>query len=253
MSQSRTRSGSESAADRARSGIGRGMIPLPFTDPIYRLAPGTWLISPGEVPEVTLRLAIAMPNVLPLGGGGSTQLVALLRGQRREELLIELLEGSPITAWLRSLRSTWHWSEDVEWTPAGSGPPEFTELWFAPFGLDNRQPTLMARCGFATGMVEGTNATTVPSIEAAIDLMLNLGDLGPDRRLTAGFRQGGEELPVPAALSLTELADDLVHLFGFVTVTASAAEFLLPPPRPENARVGAWVSISGGPLIASST
>ena len=96
---------------------------LPFADAIYRLSPGTWLISPGDQPEVTLRLAIVMPGVLPLGGSGSLQLVTLLRGQRREELLMDLLRASPRNDWIQSLRSTWHWGDGVDWTPAGSGTP----------------------------------------------------------------------------------------------------------------------------------
>lgn len=233
------------AVGRLGSGSGRQMTPLSFADPIYRLAPGTWLISPGEDAEITLRLAVAMPDVLPFGGSGSTQLVTLLRGQRREELLIKLLNASPITAWLRSLRSTWDWPDDPEWTPAGSGSPEFTELWFAPFGLDNRRPPLMARCGFATGVVGDDNATVVPSIQAAVDVMLNVLELGADRR-PDGIRHATDELPAPAALSLAEVADALSRLFAFVGVTASAAEGLLPPPHPDTAQVGAWVSVSGG-------
>ena len=229
------------------SGSHQGMTPLPFTDPIYRLAPGAWLIPPGEEAEITLRLAVAMPNVLPLGGSGSTQLVTQLRGQRREELLIELLDASPVSTWLRSLRSTWNWSEDehVDWTPAGSGSPEFTELFFSPFGLENRRPAFMARCGFATGVIEDGNGTTVPSIEAAADVMLNVRELGADRR-PDGVRHGTDEPPAPGALSLVQVADALGHLFGFIAVTALAAESLLPPPRPVTGRVGAWVSVSGG-------
>jgi Fic family protein len=217
---------------------------LPFTDPIYRLAPGSWLSPPGEDAEVTLRLAVAMPNVLPLGGSGSAQLVTQLRGQKREEFLIELLETSPLTAWLRTLRSTWHWDDDVEWTPTGSGSTEFTELWFAPFGLENRRPILMSRCAFATGMVEGRDATSVPSIAAAIDLMLNVHQLGGDRRPSE--TPHADEIPAAAALSLTEVADALGHLFDFLPVTAGAAEKLLPEPHPVTARVGAWLSTSGG-------
>jgi Fic family protein len=224
---------------------GQRLAPLPFTDPVYRLAPGAWLVPPGDDAEITLRLAVAMPNVLPLGGSGSTQLVTQLRGQRREELLVELLDASPVTEWLRSLRPIWHWDRDVEWTPAGSGSPEFTELWFAPFGLENRHPILMARCGFATGIVDGGNATAVPSIESGFDVMINLRGLAADRR-PDGARAATDETLAPAALSVPEVADALGHLFGFITVTARAAETLLPPPHPENARAAVWVSVRGG-------
>ena len=147
--------------------------------------------------------------------------------------------------WIQSLRSTWHWGDGVDWTPAGSGPPEFTELWFSPFGLENRQPAFMARCGFATGMVEGSNATHVPSIQAAFDVMFNVQKLGPNRRPTQDGDYRGDSL-APSAFSLFEVADAVRHLFDFVAITASAAETLLPEPQPPIARVGVWVSVSGG-------
>ena len=236
---------SDLVVGRLGSDRGQRITPLPLTDPIYRLAPGSWLTSLGEEPEITLRLAVAMPTVLPLGGSGSMQIVTRLRGQRREELLIQLLDASPITAWLRSLQSVWQWREDIDWTPTGSGSPEFTELWFAPFGLDNRRPSFVARCAFATGAAENENAALAPSIEAAVDVMLNIRELGADR-LPDGTRHATDDPPAPAALSLVEVADSLGHLFEFVAVTISAARSLLPQPQPDTARVGAWVSVSGG-------
>jgi Fic family protein len=224
----------------------RKLTRLSSTDPIFRLGPGSWLIPPGEEPEFTARLAAALPSVLPLGGSGSSQLVTRLRGQRREEFLVGLLETSSLTAWLRSLGSTWHWSEDVNWTPAGSGSPEFTELWFAPFGFDNRRPALMSRCAFATGVVDDVNVTSAPSIQAAIDIMLNIWDVDVDRQRD-GIRHATDQPPTPAAQSLSEVAGILGHLFEFVPVTAQAAKGLLPRPQPETARVGAWISTSGGP------
>jgi Fic family protein len=221
------------------------ITPLPFADAIYRLGPGSWLIPPGEQAEITFRLAVAMPTALPYGGGGSTQLVTRLRGQRREEFLIDLLETSPVTKWLRSLQSIWHWDEEVVWVPAGVGSPEFTELWFAPFGLDSRQPAFMARCGFATGVVDDDNVTATPSIQAAVDIMVNIRQLGVDRR-PIGDGDASVQTPAPGALSLAEVADTLGHLFGFVAIAASAAESLLPQPQPETARVATWISVTGG-------
>jgi hypothetical protein len=103
----------------------------------------------------------------------------------------------------------------------------------------------MARCGFATGIVDGGNATAVPSIESGFDVMINLRGLAADRR-PDGARAATDETLAPAALSVPEVADALGHLFGFITVTARAAETLLPPPHPENARAAVWVSVRGG-------
>jgi hypothetical protein len=182
----------------------------PFTDPIFRLGPGSWLITPGEDPEISVRLAVALPNVMPMGGSGSTQLITTLRGQRREEFLAGILDASAVTAWLRSLRPIWHWPEDVDWTPVGgSGSPEFTELWFAPFGLDARRPPLMARSAFATGVSDDVNVTAAPSIQSAIDVMLNVQELEADRR-AGSIRHATDTPPAPAALTLGELAQGLI-------------------------------------------
>jgi hypothetical protein len=89
------------------------------------------------------------------------------------------------------------------------------------------------------------NTTAAPSIEAAVDVMFNVLELTADHRPDE-VGHATDEPPVPAALSLVEIADALRHLFEFVAVTASAAESLLPPPQPETARVGAWASVSGG-------
>jgi hypothetical protein len=103
----------------------------------------------------------------------------------------------------------------------------------------------MARCGFATGAVEDDKTTAVPSIEAAVDVVLNIRELGANRQ-PDGIRHATDEQPAPGALSLVEIADAIGHLFEFVAVTTSAAQNLLPQPQPKTARVGAWVSVSGG-------
>lgn len=214
---------------------------LPYSDPIYRLAPGSWLAPPGEEPDLTLRVAIALPGVLPIGGSGSTQIVTKLRGQRREELLVDLLNASPLTPWLRSFSAKWHWADHPDWLPLGSGSPEFTEIWFAPFGIDNRRPPLMARCGFATGAVDDDLATSAPSLQSAIDLLFNLRSTSAD-----AIQPSTRHELSASALSVTEVADGLVHLLDFVDVAALAAKALLNPPTSTTARVGAWLSASGG-------
>jgi hypothetical protein len=218
---------------------------LPFTDSIYRLGPGSWLVPLGEAPDLTARLAVALPSVLPMGGTGSTQLVTRLRGQRREELLVRLLNASPVTTWLRSLRSTWHWTEDVDWITVGSGSPEFTELWFAPFGLEKHRPAFAARCGFATGVSDDLNVTGAPTVQAAIDVMCNSAESQGDHQAVVAGTESGSS-PVAAAFSLSEVADILRSLFGFVEVAHKAAIELLPPPQPLTARLGEWITTSGG-------
>jgi Fic family protein len=234
---------SPSAENSGSDQVLEAISTLAFSDPIYRLAPGSWLIPPGEA-ELTLRVAAAMPSVLPIGGMGSQQ-AGQLRAQEREALLSSLLETSPITAWLRSLGQVWHWPEDSQptWTPVGAGSMEFTELWFAPFGIDAHRPSFMARCAFATGFADDESNVGVPTIQGAIDLLFNLQELGADRRPDA-VRNASDNPPVPSALSLQEIAEDLIEMCDTVPVISQASDGLLASRSP-SARVGIWVSLSG--------
>ncbi len=232
---------------RARPAIGgeQTVAPLPWTDEVFvRLGPHSWLIPPSDTPEVTVRVAVALPSVLPGLGGNSAEQATLLRGQRREERLVALLEHSPITEQLHRLERAWGGASGATWEPAGTGTAEFSELWLAPYGIDQRRPPLVARCGVATGWVDDGSGTQVATIQAALDVMINLTELDELRRprdLTAR----PDNAPAPAALSLEELAKVLHGLLDFPDVVVPAARSLIPDPQLNRLKLAEWVTFSG--------
>ena len=164
---------------RARPATGgeQTVAALPWTDALFaRLGPGAWLLPPSDPPEVTFRVAVALPSPLFGFGGNAVERVTLLRGQKRERRLVELLEHSPITEQLRQLEHIWGGTHGTRWEAAGSDSAEFSELWFAPFGLEERRPPFVARCGVATGWVGDGEGTRMAAIQAALDIMINVTD-----------------------------------------------------------------------------
>lgn len=234
---------------RARPATGgeQTVARLPWTDELFvRLAPGSWLSPPGETPEVTLRVAVALPRVLFGFGGNSAEPATLLRGQKREERLVDLLEHSPITDQLHRLEHVWGGTLGARWEAAGTGTAEFSELWFAPYGLDERRPPLVARCGVVTGWVDDENATQMATIQAALDIMINLTELNESRR-PDDVAHRTDNTPAPAALSLEELAEMLHGLLDFSDVVVPAARSLIPDPQLSSLRLAEWVTFSGHP------
>ncbi len=231
---------------RARPATGgeQTVARLPWTDEVLvRLGPGSWLIPPSEPPEVALRVAIALPSVLAGLGGNSAERATLLRGQKREERLLDLLEHSPITELLHRLEIVWGGTSGAKWGAAGTGTAEFSELWFAPYGIDARQPPLVARCGVATGWVEGGNATQMATIQAALDVMVNLTGLNELRRRD-NIAHRTDDPPAPAALSLEELAEILHGLLDFPDTVVPAARSLIPEPQLNRLKLAEWVTFS---------
>lgn len=234
---------------RARPAAGgeQTVARLPWTDELFvRLAPGSWLSPPAETPEVTLRVAVALPSVLFGFGGNAAEQATLLRGQKREERLVDLLEHSPITEQLHRLEHVWGGTLGAKWEAAGTGTAEFSELWLAPYGLDERRPPLVARCGIVTGWVDDGNATQIATIQAALDIMINLTELNESRR-PDDIAHRTDNTPAPAALSLEELAEMLHGLLDFSDVVVPAARSLIPDPQLSRLKLAEWVNFSGHP------
>ena len=218
--------------------------PLPSTDDfLFRLRPGSWF-SPPEVPELTLRVTVALPSVLPGIGANSAERTTLLRGQKREERLTDLLEHSPITEQLHQLERVWGGVTGARWEATGIGTAEFSELWFAPYGIDARRPPLAARCGVGIGWVDSENATQIATIQGTLDIMINLTGLN-DMRRPDGIPRRIDDPPVPAALSLEELAKMLHGLLDFPDLVVPAARSLIPDPQLNSLKLAEWVTFSG--------
>jgi len=227
------------------SGGEQTAAPLPWNDGVLvRLGPSSWLTPPTDTPGISLRVAVAIPTVIPGLSGNPVERATVLRGQKREERLRDLLANSPITEHLRDLEHVWDQTADAKWEAAGTGTTEFSELWFAPYGIDAQGPPLVARCGFLTGWVADGNATQIATIQAALDLMINPaelnGSLRPDDRA-----HRTDDPAAPAMLSVEDLAEILHWMLDFPAIVVSAARSLLPDPRLETVKVVECVTFSG--------
>jgi hypothetical protein len=81
-----------------------------------------------------------------------------------------------------------------------------------------------------------------PAIQIACDLALNLLELDSERR-QGPIRHMTTPAPIPAALSLTEVAEFLLHLWPITDVAAGLAPELLPPGNYGHGQVAAWIQV----------
>ena len=217
------------------------LVRLPFTDQIFRLGPASWLLSVGETPEYSIRLVVAAPAVQPFGALHAGMPVTLSRGEDREDLIREVLHRSSLTEWLNALLGPAYNHQVAQWTPVGSGIPDLTEMWFAPYGIENPRPKIWARCAFLTGTVTDDELRERPSIQAALDVSLNLREFDVIDEGDDPLRRKRSRNP-DAVLTLAEVNSQLIRMFDFVEVTKRISVKLLPDPQPLKATVALWLT-----------
>jgi hypothetical protein len=214
---------------------------LRFPEILMR-GPTSWLLDVDpERPELTLRVLVALPGVLPLMGGGGPEQVTQLRGEVRERLIKEALDASHLTSWLSALGDTWHWTDTPTWQVHGNSNVELTELRFVPeWPIQRLRRPFYARCGVATGQHVGPNTVHEPAIQIAFDLMINVLELDADRQ-PGSVRHQTTPPPAPAALGLEELASYLGHLWLTTDLAPGLARALLPGAEPRRGEAAVWV------------
>lgn len=192
---------------------------------ISELAPQRYAVPPwasmGGGAELTLRVCTALPGEGKLLQPTS-DLVTQLRGERREDLLAQLLEDSALTAWLQDLKPVWHWKDSPVWEPYGSGSPEFTDLIWQPDWSDGRQPRIMAHAAVQTGRLPNGGA----GLQLVCDLAFNVLELD-DQREPGDVRWGTLPGPAPGALALREIVDCLAMLLTTPTIAVVASVGLI--------------------------
>lgn len=238
-------------APEADGGPDHTSAEVPTQDlPMTYFGPTSWFQWSGpSQPDVTFRIAVALPGVVPQMGTAADR-VTRLRGEARERLIEEALNQSPVTTYLNAQREVWHWQDgETSWGAYGNGYPEFTEYRFVPIWpdlADDRIPFL-ARAGVLTGW-RGRSPDGVgsdPALQIAVDLTLNLLDLDSDRRREPTRHTTS---PVPAALSITEVADLLLNLWPITDVASDLVSELLPPGNYEQGQVGIWLQVRNAQL-----
>jgi Fic family protein len=214
------------------------------------LGPSMWLGQVSFDPALLVRLSIAIPDMVnsPAQPGDRTSF-----GQRqvREELLISLVSQSSVTRWLHDYLNRLGWSGEVTWVPVGAGSINFSELWFAPFGLDLPKPPVVARCGFSFGSAKNGDHKDVPAVQAAIDVAFSqiLGST-PDRILVDHLTNSNEDLTL--TLQLSDLAELMWNLFDFTEVALLAGNRFVGVPQSSPLKLGEWiqtVDLSRNPIV----
>jgi len=215
----------------------------PSVRQIASRSPSSWLGAPGaDTPEISMRASVALPGLCSSRISGEIASQMPLEG--REIWLTSLLEHSPLTKWLRGLKSSWPWDVDPKWEVHGSGNPELTQLRFVPAWHGASHQPLMARCAILTGWHAQANGAFTSAIEVACDLMLNVLELDENRRPgTTAHRTTPP--PVPAALSLTELVQALRNLLAAPNLASMSATRILGADIHSTGEVGIWLELSG--------
>jgi len=216
---------------------------LRFPEILIR-GPTSWLLDVGpERPELTLRVLIALPGVLPLMGGGGPEQITQLRGEARENLIRGVLGGSQLTRWLTEQRETWHWTDEPSWQVHGNSNVELTELRFLPQWSVNRpRRPFYARCGVVTGQHVRPNMECELAIQIACDLMINVLELDADRQ-PGSIRYQTTPPPAPAALDVEELAAYLGKLWLITDLAPQLAQALLPGDKQLHGEAAMWMVV----------
>ena len=204
----------------------------------------------GHQPDITLRVAVALPGVLPHIGGREPRRVGVTRldGEARERVIEQALNLSPLTTWLIAQREVWHWDEgELLWGAYGSGYPEYTEYRFLPLwsSLAGDRVPFQARAAVETGWhTTGQDGVgSDPAIQIACDLTLNILELDSERR-RAPIPNTTTPSPVPAALKPTEVVELPRQPVADHRRCRNLGPALLPRGDYGHGQVAAWIQVS---------
>ncbi len=218
--------------------------------PMAGFGPSEWVSRQGtNGPEIVLRAAFGAPHPPQLGASTTAaEGVSVLRGEDREDLLVDVFNACELTAKLDALRNDWHWHETQGWEAlGGSGGSELTELrvrlqwpeWHLRQGFD-------AYASVLTGW-SSDNPDHAPSksVIVASDLAISVLELDADRHRSQVAHRS-TPLPAPAALSLAELVSYSSILVDTVVSAAAAIyEPLIGSPPPPNGYISLWFKADG--------
>jgi hypothetical protein len=204
---------------------------------MHQLGPYNWLpgIGPRD-PDVTLRAIVALPAVSARDYGA--ELATAVRGEAREAWLIDLLDASELTTWLKNPWEPGPWSAEPTWQVRGSGFADLTELVFAP-SLDSTQVLpFLARCAVLTGWRPTTSGVNRKALRFLVELEF-------DRGASASRLADPGAEPKVAKLPLDEIAQDFVRLLGALNLSGAVADYLLPGAELSDGYFGLWLTVRG--------
>jgi hypothetical protein len=206
---------------------------------VYYCGPTSWCQWSGpELPDLTLRVAVALPAAIEQPFQNA---VSLLHGERREVAVLTALARSPVNRWLTAQKEVWGWHDEPEWHAYGNSYPDLSEYRFVPSWSNTPRHPLQARLSVATGVPRG--ALELPGVHIALDVMFQLLELDEHRR-PSGIRHQTTPAPVPAAFGLGDVADTLLVVLSIGDLAVELSGQLLPHAY-STGEVAIWVQPRG--------
>lgn len=217
-----------------------------FMNPVFssgvqemqQLSPYSWLSGFGpKDPEVTLRVVLALPAVSASDYSG--ELATEIRGESRENFLIDLLESSETTKWLRRTRESTPGIAEPTWQVRGGSFAELTELVFAPSVGSNQIWPFLSRCAVLTGWRTSPEGVKRKAIRFLIELQLNRWSLSQPQVSDMNDRTE------PKQLTLEEIAEDFMRLAESLSLAPVVAAHLIPGADVSAGYFGLWFTVRG--------
>jgi Fic family protein len=215
------------------------------------LGPSMWLGQVTFDPALLVRLSTVAPDLVSSPAQSESKIV-LGQRQDQEELLVNLISHSSVTRWLHDYLNRLGWSQKVDWVLVGTGPRSLFEFWFAPFGLDQQAPPVVARCGFSFGSAKDNAGSDVPAVQAAIDVAFSQSvGITLDRNMANHLTKPKEDLTL--TLQLSDLAELMWNLFDFIGVALIAGNRIVGVSQSSTLKLGEWIQttdLSRNPIIS---
>jgi len=212
------------------------------TQAMSRFSPSDWCVSLDGTQELIVRAVATLPSPVQLGPVVDPRPTGQLGPETRETFIEQVLDAAPITGLVRSQAAGWGWAAEHGWrSEGGTGNRELTRLSF-----DIEWPSYHIRrpIGMTASVLTGPTGIgsgSPPGLVLAIDLIINLTELDASRR-PANMAYRSTPPPVPAALSLAELAAYLRPLVGVGAIAHQLTGSLLSE-KPSAGVIALWLQL----------
>lgn len=224
--------------------------PMPTTEPVFSWTVTHWrpsgVVASPHPTDLVVGCAVQVPAGGILAQGPDGRLVTRIRGEDREERLVQLLADSPVTEWLTNAASSFHVSTPLPgWEVGGYNTGESSELALEPPGPDGFPSLISAHCKVNTGWIVEQDGGR-PGLVLFMELRYRLLELDAARRPDT-VPHATTPPPVPAALPLEEICSALVASLQAAD-TAAIACTELTGTTPSTGHAALWLTSFGSSI-----